>query len=91
MGDMSVDFVLSLSAEMIWTAVLLCGPLISATLLVGLLVSILQAVTQIQESSLSFVPKLATAAVVLLILGGWMLNTLGHFATHVISQIPTYL
>lgn len=59
--------------------------------MVGLLVSILQVVTQIQESSLTFVPKLIVAAVILLLLGGWMLNTLGQFATRIISGIPAYM
>jgi flagellar biosynthetic protein FliQ len=91
MGDISTSLVLSLSSEMVWTAIIIAAPLIGATLLVGLLVSLLQVVTQIQESSLTFVPKLIVAAAVLLLLGGWMLNTLGQFATHIISGIPDYL
>lgn len=91
MGDMSSGVVLSLSSEMIWTAIIIAAPLIGATLIVGLLISVLQVVTQIQESSLTFVPKLMIAAVVLLLLGGWMLSTLGEFATRVISNIPGYL
>jgi len=91
MGDMSSSLVLSLSSEMIWTAIIIAAPIIGATLVVGLLVSMLQVVTQIQESSLSFVPKLIAAAAVLLLLGGWMLSTLGQFATRLISGIPGYL
>jgi len=91
MGDVSSNLVLSLSSEMIWTAIIVSAPLIGATLLVGLLVSILQVVTQIQESSLTFVPKLIVAAVVLLLLGGWMLSTMGQFASRIISNIPTYM
>ena len=51
MGDMSSSLVLSLSSEMIWTAIIIAAPIIGATLVVGLLVSMLQVVTQIQESS----------------------------------------
>ena len=91
MGDMSSSLVLSLSSEMVWTAIMIAAPIIGATLLVGLLVSLLQVVTQIQESSLTFVPKLIAAAVVLLLLCGWMLNTLGQFASRIISGIPGYL
>jgi len=76
---------------MVWTAIMIAAPLIGATLLVGLLVSMLQVVTQIQESSLTFVPKLIVAATVLLLLGGWMLSTLGQFATRIISGIPSYM
>ena len=91
MGDMSTDLVLTLSSDMVWTAITIAAPLIGATLLVGLLISILQVVTQIQESSLTFVPKLLAAAAVLLMLGGWMLNTLAQFATRLIAGIPAYL
>ena len=91
MGDMSISLVLALSSDMVWTAIKISAPLIGATLLAGLLVSILQVVTQIQESSLTFVPKLVVAAAVLLMLGSWMLVTLGQFATRLISGIPNYL
>ncbi len=60
------------------------------TTLAGLLVSVLQVVTQIQETSLSFVPKLIAAMVVLLTLGGWMMSTLVQFATRTIGNIPGY-
>jgi flagellar biosynthetic protein FliQ len=74
----------------LWTAILLAAPVIGLTTLVGLLVSILQVVTQIQESSLSFVPKLIAAAAALLALGGWMLMTLARFAERLINNIPNY-
>ncbi len=79
-----------MTADMLWTAVLLAAPLIGATTLAALLVRVFQAVTQIQESSLTFVPKLIVAVVVLLTLGGWMLSTLSQFATRLISNIPGY-
>ena len=90
MGDLSSNLALSLTADMLWTAILLAAPLIGATTLVALLVSVFQVVTQIQESSLTFVPKLITAAAVLLTLGAWMLATLGQFATRLIANIPSY-
>ncbi len=90
MGDLSTSAVLSMTADMLWTAVLLAAPLIGATTLAALLVSVFQAVTQIQESSLTFVPKLIVAVVVLLALGGWMLSTLSQFATRLIGNIPGY-
>jgi len=91
MGDISTDLVLAMSSDMIWTAITIAAPIIGATLLAGLAVSILQVVTQIQESSLTFVPKLIVAASVLLMLGGWMLTTLGQYAAHLIAGIPNYL
>jgi len=79
-----------MTSEMLWTAILLAAPVIGVTTLIGLIVSILQVVTQIQESSLTFVPKLIAAAAVLLVLGGWMLTTLANFAARLISNIPNY-
>jgi len=91
MGDLGGDMALSMTSDMLWTAIKLAAPLIGITTVVGLLVSILQTVTQIQESSLTFVPKLIAAAAVLLVLGGWMLSVLGEYATHLIGNIPNYL
>ena len=91
MGTLDGDLALALASDMLWTAVLLAGPLIGITTLVGLAVSILQVVTQIQESSLAFVPKLIAAVGVLLVLGGWMLGTLSRYATSVIGGSPNLI
>lgn len=90
MGDLGGDLAVTLTSEMLWTAVVLAAPVIGISTLVGLAVSILQVVTQIQESSLAFVPKLMAAVAVLLVLGGWMLSKLGQYATGVIANIPNY-
>jgi flagellar biosynthesis protein FliQ len=79
-----------MTSEMLWTAILLAAPVIGVTAIVGLIVGILQVVTQIQESSLTFIPKLIAAAAVLLFLGGWMLTTLALFAERLIANIPNY-
>ena len=91
MGDLGGDMALSMTSDMLWTAIKLAAPLIGVTTVVGLLVSILQAVTQIQESSLTFVPKLIAAVAVLLIMGGWMMSVLGDYAIRLIGNIPNYL
>lgn len=90
MGDLGGDLALALTSDMVWTAILLSAPLIGFTMLVGLAVSVLQVVTQIQEASLTFVPKLIAAAAVLLVLGGWMLTTLAQYAAALIGGIPEY-
>jgi flagellar biosynthesis protein FliQ len=82
---------LAMTSDMLWTAIKLAAPLIGITTVVGLLVSILQSVTQIQETSLTFVPKLIAAAGVLLVLGGWMMSLLVEYATRLIGNIPNYL
>jgi flagellar biosynthetic protein FliQ len=89
-GDLGGDLALSLTSDMLWTAALLAAPLIAVTTLAGLLVSVLQVVTQIQETSLTFVPKLIAAVAVLLTLGGWMMSTLVQYAIRTIGNIPGY-
>jgi flagellar biosynthetic protein FliQ len=91
MQDLGPDMALAMTSDMLWTAIKLAAPLIGVTTAVGLLVSILQTVTQIQESSLTFVPKLIAAAAVLLVMGGWMMSVLGEYAIRLISNVPDYL
>ena len=67
-------------ADLLWTGLAIASPVLIATLLVGLAVSALQVVTQLQEMSLSYIPKLAVTAAVLLLLGGWMLGLITGFA-----------
>ena len=90
MGDLTSELAIALIADTLWTAIKLGAPLIILATLVGVGVSVLQAVTQIQETSLTFVPKLVTAAAVILVLGGWMLSVLTEFATRLIGAIPSY-
>lgn len=90
MGDLSAQAATDMTSDMLWTAILIAAPLIGAMTLIAVLVSIVQVVTQIQESSLTFVPKLIVAALVLLTLGGWMLSTLSQFAQRLIGNIPSY-
>ncbi len=91
MQDLGGDMALAMTSDMLWTAIKLAAPLIGITTVVGLLVSILQSVTQIQESSLTFVPKLIAAAAVLLVMGGWMMSVLADYAVRLIGNIPNYL
>ncbi len=74
--------------ELVWTAIAIGGPILLGTLVVGLVISVVQVATQIQEVTLSYVPKLLTAAVLLLFLGGWMLGRLDQFAIALFQSIP---
>ena len=67
---------------------LLAGPLLGAALAVGLLIGILQAATQIQEMTLSFIPKLLALVVALFIGGPWMIQVLVTFSQRLITSIP---
>ena len=87
---MRADLALQLITDLLWNALLISAPLLAVTLVVGLLVSVVQVVTQVQEASLTFIPKVVAAVLVLVIGGPWMLRRLIGFATSVIAAIPTY-
>jgi flagellar biosynthesis protein FliQ len=88
---MTSDLALGLTQQMLWTALWVAGPVIGVSMLVGLLVSIFQVVTQIQEMTLTFIPKLAAIFFVLLVLGPWMLSRLVDFSRTLIAGIPGFL
>jgi flagellar biosynthetic protein FliQ len=85
---MTPEFVLSLGNEAIRLVLLLSLPLLGTGLVVGLLIAILQATTQIQEMTLSFVPKILAVLVVLLAATPWMLAKLSTFTIRLISELP---
>jgi flagellar biosynthesis protein FliQ len=86
---MQGDLAIRVTADLFWTGLLVCLPVLGITMLVGLVVSVLQVVTQIQEMSLSFVPKLIAAGLAVLAFGPWMLRTLCRFTVSLWSQIPS--
>lgn len=85
---MHSDLALKMLGDLFWTGLLLCGPVLGVTMIVGLAISILQVVTQVQEMSLSFVPKLVAAAMSLIVFGPWMLRTLSAFSSRLWTHIP---
>jgi flagellar biosynthesis protein FliQ len=74
--------------ELLLNAMLVAGPVLVAALITGLLISVLQVATQLQEMTLTYVPKLLVSALVLMLLGPWMLERITQFAIEVISIIP---
>ena len=87
---MNADLALQLLSGVLWNALLISAPLLAVTLIVGLLVSVLQVVTQVQETSLTFIPKIIAAVVVLVVCGAWMLKQLVAFSINIIANIPSY-
>lgn len=85
---MHADLALHLLSDLLWTALLISLPVLGLTMLVGVLISVLQVVTQVQELSLTFVPKLLTAALALLTFGSWSLGKLAAFSTRLWTAIP---
>ena len=82
--------VLDFGRDALWTTVWMCAPAMIAGLVVGLVIAFFQALTQIQEMTLTFVPKLLAVGATVLLLGHWMLTTLANYATALISNIPSY-
>ncbi len=85
---MTEEYVLHVAYQMLFTALLLAAPVLLAGLIVGVVVGMLQAVTQVHEMTLTFVPKIIAAAVALLVFMPWMLRTLIGFTLRLYSQLP---
>lgn len=88
---MSDDLAIYLSRQLLWNALTISAPIISAILICGLVISILQVVTQIQDSTLSTAPKMLVVVLMLMLCGEWMLHALVDFARNIIMNIPQVL
>lgn len=85
---MSEAYVLDMFSQAIYYILILSLPMLLAALVVGLIISVFQATTQIQEQTLSFVPKLVAIFMVLLLAGPWLLNNLVNFTLSLFENIP---
>ncbi|MGB5157849.1 flagellar biosynthetic protein FliQ [Desulfobacterium sp. N47] len=88
---MSPEFVINLAQEAIKTTILVSMPVLLIALVVGLVISIFQAVTQINEMTLTFVPKILAIFLGLILFGSWMLEHIATFTINTIQQIPNYI
>jgi len=88
---MGAETVLTVGRDALWLAILLAGPLLLSALAVGLLIGIFQAATQIQEMTLSFIPKLLALVVALFVAGPWMIQVAVTFSQRLIMEIPSLL
>ncbi|MGU7783233.1 flagellar biosynthetic protein FliQ [Burkholderia sp. PU8-34] len=86
---MTSDQALHMLAQLFWNSFLIAGPVLGATLAIGLLVSVFQVVTQLQEMSLSYIAKLVVAAIVIVVLAQSMLSHLVGFAAGLFKTIPS--
>jgi flagellar biosynthetic protein FliQ len=85
---MDAQQVFTIGQQGLWTLLAVAAPVLLTVLLVGLVVSIFQAATQIHEATLSFVPKMVAAVLVLAVAGPWMLSTLVEFVQRTLLSIP---
>ncbi len=88
---MSHALVVDLARNAIMLALLLAGPLLLISLAVGVIISVIQAVTQIQEQTLSFVPKLVAVAVVFLVALPWMMQLMVQYTTQLLRSLPSLI
>lgn len=88
---MTQDYVIHLAREAMIVAAMLAGPPLVLGLVVGLAVSIFQATTQIQEQTLTFVPKIIAVFIGILLFGSWMLNSIVRFTENLFASLPSLL
>ncbi len=88
---MTPEATLTLLNNALWITVIVAAPLLISVLVIGVFVGMLQAATQINEMTLSFIPKLIVLFLTLLLAGPWMLKTLTNYVTNLIINIPTLL
>jgi flagellar biosynthetic protein FliQ len=83
--------VLSLAEQAVMTILYVCGPLMIIGLVVGLIVSIIQAATQIQEQTLAFIPKIVAMLFGLILFGPWMLSKMLTFTENLLANLPNFI
>lgn len=85
---MEGDRALNLLNDMLWQSLTIAGPILVATLVIGVIISVFQVATQIQEATLSYVPKILVAAGLMIVLGPWMMTRVTDFARGLYLAIP---
>lgn len=88
---MSEEFVIGLAGQAIYTVLKVTAPMLGLGLIVGLLVSIFQATTQIHEQTLAFIPKIIAVFLAILLFGPWILSVLVDFTSHLLGNLASYI
>ena len=88
---MSGDLVIQIGQNALWIVLLVSAPMLGLGLAVGLLVSVFQATTSIQEATLAFIPKIIAVFVAILIFGPWMLSILVEYFPNIFVNLPLYI
>ncbi|MBQ5851188.1 MAG: flagellar biosynthesis protein FliQ [Lachnospiraceae bacterium] len=88
---MTIDDIVAIASEALYTICITAAPVLLVSLTVGLVISIFQTVTSIQEQTLTFVPKILAIFVALLLCGHWMLNNMVDFMTRLWSDFNLYI
>ncbi|MFD3260937.1 MULTISPECIES: flagellar biosynthesis protein FliQ [Paenibacillus] len=88
---MNTDFIVGLAGQAVYTVLKVSAPMLVIGLAVGLIVSIFQATTQIQEQTLAFVPKIIAVLLALLLFGPWILTTMVDFTYGILNNLSNYI
>lgn len=88
---MSADFIIGLAGQAVLTVLKASAPMLVLALVVGLIVSIFQATTQIQEQTLAFVPKIVAVFIAIIVFGPWILNTVVDFTYNLLNNLHKYI
>lgn len=88
---MSSEFVIGLAGQALFTVLKISAPMLGLGLIVGLLVSIFQATTHIQEQTLAFIPKIIAVFVAILVFGPWILNVMVDFTSRLLGNLAQYI
>ncbi len=88
---MTPETVISIGQQALWVTMLIASPMLLSALAVGLLVGMFQAATQINEMTMSFIPKLLVLVLALIVAGPWMLSVIINFTNQLMEQIPSLI
>ena len=88
---MSGDLVIQLAQQALMVVLIVAAPMLGLGLIVGLMVSVFQATTSIQEQTLAFIPKIIAVFVAILIFGPWMLRIMTEYLTNILVNLPGYI
>ena len=88
---MDTSIVIDIAREALWLIIICSAPLLLVSLIVGLVISIFQTVTSIQEQTLTFVPKIISIFITLIICGGWIMDNIVSFMTRLFEDFATYV
>jgi len=86
---MDMQYVIQLGRSAIYTTLMVAGPMLAFSLMIGLAIAIFQAITQIQEMTLTFIPKIISVALALILFLPWMISTVLSFTTQIFNMIPS--
>lgn len=88
---MTQEMVIAIAEQAIWIVLIVSGPLLLIALITGLIVSIFQATTSIQEQTLAFVPKIVAVLVAIIFFGPWMISQMTEYVSDILNNLTRYI